>query len=88
MARARHKSVPKELKHLVARYERIAEVTKVVLGEIENCKHRYIPGTAKVLGETDAGLRMKAYFSGGVMKIFLVCEDRDGVRSHVRLRGS
>lgn len=81
--KAKHETIPKGLKRLVSRLEKMKAVDKVVLGRIENCRHHFSVGSAKVLGETDAGLRLKAYFGSGVMHIFVVCGDKEAVRDRI-----
>lgn len=83
MALAKHKSVPKDLKRLMKRVEAHPLVKKVVLQETEPCRHRYAHGTIRVLGETPAGLRLNGYFQGGVIRFFLVTDEKDAVRAWV-----
>lgn len=87
MALAKHKSVPKDLKRLMKRVEAHPQVKKVVLQETEPCRHRYAHGTIRVLGETQAGLRLNGYFQGGVIRFFLVCDEKAAVRAWVDKNG-
>jgi hypothetical protein len=81
MARGKHKSIPKELKKNVAWLENNG--AKLVIGLSECARHKYSPGTIKLLRETEAGFKANAYSGNGVMNIFIVVKD-DELREKVR----
>ena len=52
VARGKHKSVPKELKHHAQWME--DQGIKIVLGLSECARHKFTPGHIKLVSETDA----------------------------------
>lgn len=75
--RARHKSICKEIKRLVSLLERSPLVSKLVLGLSENARHAFAPGTAKLQRRAEAGMHLNMYTGNGVMRVFVVCEQKD-----------
>jgi len=73
MARGKHKSIPKELKKNVAWLE--SNGAKLIIGLSECARHKYSPGTIKLLKETDAGFKANGYSGNGVMNLFIVIKD-------------
>ncbi len=70
MARGKHKSLPKELKKNANWLEK--QGAKIIIGLCECARHKYPPGSIKILNETDAGFKANAYSGNGVMNIFIV----------------
>ena len=83
MARGKHKSIPKELKKNIAWLENNG--AKIVIGLSECARHKYAPGTIKLLKETKAGFKANAYSGNGVMNLFIVIKD-DELREKIRNR--
>lgn len=83
MAKGKHKSVPKELKRNIAWLEK--EGVKVVLGICECARHKFSPGTIRLVRETDAGFKAIAYSGNGIMNMFIVTKNKT-VRELVRNR--
>lgn len=81
MARGKHKSIPKELKKNIAWLEK--EGAKIVIGLSECARHKYAPGTIKILNETEAGFKTNAYSGNGVMNIFIVVKS-DELREKIK----
>jgi hypothetical protein len=67
--RGRHTSVDSELRPAITWLEKLSAVKKVFLGRAESCRHRYSPGTLRVVGLTESGFRLKAYSGRGVQEI-------------------
>lgn len=72
MARAKHKTVPKELKKSMLWIE--AQGAKLVLGVCECARHKFSPGHIRLVQETDAGYKAIGYTGNGVMNFFIVCK--------------
>ncbi|MCE2928265.1 MAG: hypothetical protein LW817_01380 [Candidatus Caenarcaniphilales bacterium] len=70
MAKGRHQSTPKELKKNFAWLENYG--AKIIIGISECARHKYSPGTIKLLRETPAGFKANAYSGNGIMNIFIV----------------
>lgn len=83
MSRGKHKSIPKELKKNIAWLEK--EGAKIVIGLSECARHRYAPGTIKLLHETDAGFKANGYSGNGVMNLFIVVKT-DKLRDKIKDR--
>jgi hypothetical protein len=81
MARGKHKSIPKELKKNINWLEN--QGAKIVIGLSECARHKYAPGTIKILSETAAGFKANAYSGNGVMNIFIVVKN-DELRELVK----
>lgn len=81
MARGKHKSIPKELKKNVNWLEK--EGAKIVIGLSECARHKYAPGSIKILNETDAGFKTNGYSGNGVMNIFIVVKPGE-LRERIR----
>ena len=81
MARGKHKSIPKELKKTIAWLEK--EGAKIVIGLSECARHKYAPGSIKILSETEAGFKANAYSGNGVMNIFIVVKT-DELRDKIK----
>ncbi len=75
MARAKHKTVPKELKKNVAWIE--AQGAKVVLGLSECARHKFSPGHIRLVQKIDAGLKAIGYTGNGIMNFFIVCKTEE-----------
>lgn len=81
MARGKHKSIPKELKKNINWLEK--EGAKIIIGLSECARHKFAPGTIKLLRETDAGFKANGYSGNGVMNLFIVVKD-DELREEIR----
>ncbi len=75
MVRAKHKSVPKELKKNFSWLEK--QGIKLVLGICECARHRYSPGTIRLVRDTDAGYKAIGYTGNGIMNFFIVVQDEE-----------
>ena len=73
MSRGKHKSIPKELKKNAAWLEKNG--AKIVIGLSECARHKYSPGTIKLLREDEAGFKANGYTGNGVMNLFIVVKD-------------
>ena len=69
--KGRHKTLDKELKRNIKWIEGLPEVTKVVLGFSESCRHRYAPGTIRFKMDVDGGIKVNGYSGKGVTDIFI-----------------
>ena len=67
----RHKSLDKHVKRSVLWIEQIPEVTKVVLGISESCRHKYAPGHIRFKLDVDGGIKVNSYSGNGVTDIFI-----------------
>lgn len=74
MARAKHKTVPKELKKDMNWFE--TQGAKLVLGLCECTRHKYSPGHIRLLREEDAGFKAVGYTGNGIMNFFIVCKTK------------
>ena len=72
--RGRHTSLDKHLKPSVHWIESIPEVTKVVLGFSENCRHKYSPGCIRFKQDVAGGIKVNAYSGNGVIDIYIKIE--------------
>ena len=70
MARAKHKTVPKELKKSMNWIE--AQGAKLVLGVCECARHKFSPGHIRLVQKTDAGYKAIGYTGNGIMNFFIV----------------
>ncbi len=75
MARAKHKTVPKELKKTMSWIE--AQGAKLVLGICECARHKFSPGHIRLVLRTDAGYKAIAYTGNGIMNFFIVCKTEE-----------
>lgn len=85
----RHTTLDKHVKRSVAWIETIPEVTKVVLGFSESCRHRYPPGHIRIKLNVRGGFKVNAYSGRGVTDIFIKIdpiESRDTVRHMIQNR--
>lgn len=75
MARAKHKTIPKELKKDMKWIE--AQGAKLVLGICESTRHKYSPGHIRLLRKEDGGIKSVAYTGNGIMNFFIVCKNEE-----------
>ena len=83
---AKHKSLGKELKRSMDWLAKFDSVTKVVLGRVEACRHKYSPGHIRIQMDKDGGISIKGYSGNGVMDIFIKVDpikDRDGLKREI-----
>ena len=83
---AKHKSLGKDLKRSVDWLQKFESVTKVVLGRVEACRHKYSPGHIRVQMDKAGGISSKGYSGNGVMDIFIrinPIEDRDDIKQRI-----
>ena len=83
---AKHKSLGKDLKRSVDWLQKFDSVTKVVLGRVEACRHKYSPGHIRFQMDKDGGISTKGYSGNGVMDIFIrinPIEDRDDMKREI-----
>jgi|GEM_PF-1082086 hypothetical protein len=67
----RHKSLDKEVKLSVRWLEAIPQVTKVILGFSESCRHKYPPGFIKFKLDVPGGIKVNGYSGNGVTDMFV-----------------
>lgn len=72
--RGRHTSLDKNLKQSISWIESLPEITKVVLGFSENCRHKYPPGYLKFKQNVAGGIKINGYSGNGVVDIYLKIE--------------
>ena len=87
--RGRHTSLDKSLKNSIAWIENIPEITKVVLGFSENCRHKYPPGFIRFKRNVAGGIKVNGYSGNGVIDLFLKIEPisaREEVKSFIEER--
>lgn len=70
----RHTSLDKHLKRSIKWLASNKEVTKIVLGLSENCRHKYPPGCLKFKRNVAAGFKINGYSGNGVIDIFIKIE--------------
>lgn len=73
MSKAKHKTVPKELKKEMAWIE--AQGAKLVLGICECTRHKFAPGHLRLLRKEDAGIKSVGYTGNGIINFFIVCKN-------------
>jgi len=69
--KGRHTTLDKQLKRNVLWIEKIASVSKVVLGFSECCRHKYPPGHIKFKLNVTGGIKVNGYSGKGVTDIFI-----------------
>jgi hypothetical protein len=69
--RGRHTSLDKHLKPSVSWLESIPEITKIVLGFSENCRHKYAPGYIKFKQNVAGGIKVNGYSGNGVIDMYI-----------------
>ena len=72
--KGRHTSLDKHLVHSVKWIENIPQVTKVVLGLSENCRHKYPPGYIRYKKDVAGGIKINGYSGNGIIDIYLKIE--------------
>ena len=72
--RGRHTSLDKHLKLSISWIESIPEVTKVVLGFSESCRHKYSPGFVRFKQNVAGGIKINGYSGNGVIDIYIKIE--------------
>ena len=80
----RHKSLDKDLKRSVKWLLSLSQITKVVIGISECCRHRYPPGTIRWKSDVPAGIKANGYSGKGVTDLFIKIvpiEDRALIKS-------
>ena len=75
MARAKHKTIPKELKKSCNWLE--AQGAKLVLGLCECTRHKFAPGHIRLLRKEEAGFKAVGYTGNGIMNFFIVCKNEE-----------
>ena len=83
---AKHKSLGKELKRSMDWLAKFDSITKIVLGRVEACRHKYSPGHVRTQMNKDGGIAVKGYSGNGVMDIFIrinPIEDRDHIKQRI-----
>lgn len=70
----RHRTLDKHVKRSVTWIETIPEITKIVLGFSESCRHRYPPGHIRFKMNVRGGFKVNAYSGIGVTDIFIKVE--------------
>jgi len=84
--KAKHKSLGKDLKRSIDWLQKFDSVTKVVLGRVEACRHKYSPGHIRTQMDKDGGISIKGYSGNGVMDLFIKIdpiEDRDDIKQKI-----
>jgi hypothetical protein len=84
--KAKHKSLGKDLKRSIDWLEKFDSVTKVVLGRVEACRHKYSPGHIRTQMDKDGGIAIKGYSGNGVMDIFIriaPIQERDEIKQEI-----
>jgi hypothetical protein len=70
MNRGKHKSLDPKLSRERDWLQSFNEVSTVIVGRSESCRHRYSPGTLKIQSETNNGFKMNGYSGNGVTVIY------------------
>lgn len=65
----KHKSIPNEVKKALKCT--VGEKAKIVMNDICSCRHKYTPGTLKVTDEAEKSIKIRAYFDGGIVNLFV-----------------
>ncbi len=69
--KGKHTSLEKELRNNVLWVEQIDEVSKVVLGFANACRHKYPPGHIRYKMDVDGGIKVNGYSGNGVLDMFI-----------------
>jgi hypothetical protein len=85
MSKARHKTIPKELKKEMRWIE--SQGAKLVLGICESTRHKFSPGHIRLLRREDAGIKSVAYTGNGIMNFFIVCKNEEVFNSVIERYG-
>jgi len=84
--KGKHKSVDKHLKKNILWLEELPNVSKVVLGVSEACRHKYSPGHLRFKMDVDGGIKINGYSGNGVMDIFVKIdpiESRESIKEKI-----
>jgi hypothetical protein len=66
MRRGKHQSLERSVRRGCRWIESLSDVSGLIIGRSESCRHRYSPGTIRVKAEIPAGLKLTAYAGFGV----------------------
>lgn len=83
--RGRHTTLDASLKPEVAWLESRAEVSRVILGLAEACRHAYAPGTLRPTRIDRGGFHAIAYSGNGIMNLFVVVDNENSINSVMEL---
>jgi len=67
----KHTTLDKDLKKQVNWVINLPEVTKVVIGLSNACRHKYPPGFIRCLQIVEAGIKANGYSGKGVTNLFI-----------------
>lgn len=78
-----HTSLPRELRNAIHALEKRSDVSRVILGPSESARHRYPPGHIRYALDIPGGIKARGYTGGGVIEIFIYCEDREAIKGAI-----
>ncbi len=81
--KGKHTSLDKDLGRSISWLEKVASVSKVVLGFSECCRHKYPPGHIRFKADVSGGIKINGYSGKGVTDIFVrivPIEDREQIK--------
>jgi hypothetical protein len=71
----KHKTIRTELKQSIGWLESLSEVSRVILGLTDNCRHKYAPGVLRYRRDVDGGFLVNGYHGNGVTGICVIVEE-------------
>lgn len=70
----KHKTIRTELKQSIAWLEAMPEVSRIILGLTDNCRHKYAPGFLRYRRDVTGGFLVNGYHGNGVTGVCVIVE--------------
>jgi len=87
--KGRHRTLDKHVKRSIAWLASVSNVSKIVIGISESCRHRYPPGHLRFRTNVSGGFKINSYSGNGVTDIFVKIdpiENRELVKALIAKR--